>query len=96
MAAAVKALANVLQYVNIAAFVVLALVCFRTWRRRRGAPSFWAFATFGLLAVVALTGPIVDAVGDPQLWITKAIVAVVVLFPYFLYRFAAAFMPQPR
>ena len=91
-----NSLANVLQYVNIAAFVVLALVCFRTWRLRRGSASFWAFATFGLLAVVALTGPIVDAIGDPQLWVTKAIVAVIVLFPYFLYRFAASFMPQTR
>jgi signal transduction histidine kinase len=91
-----NSLANVLQYVNIAAFVVLALVCFRTWRLRRGSASFWAFATFGLLAVVALAGPIVDAIADPQLWVTKAIVAVIVLFPYFLYRFAASFMPQPR
>jgi signal transduction histidine kinase len=38
----------------------------------------------------------VDAVGDPHVWITKAIVVLVVLFPYFLYRFAASFMPQPR
>jgi signal transduction histidine kinase len=91
-----NSLANVLQYVNIAAFVVLALVCFRTWRLRRGSASFWAFATFGLLAVVALAGPIADAIADPQLWVTKAIVAVIVLFPYFLYRFAASFMPQPR
>jgi signal transduction histidine kinase len=91
-----NSLANVLQYVNIAAFVVLALVCFRTWRLRRGSASFWAFATFGLLAVVALTGPIFDAIADPQVWVTKAIVAVIVLFPYFLYRFAASFMPQPR
>jgi signal transduction histidine kinase len=96
VATAVNSLANVLQYVNIAAFVVLALVCFRTWRARRGGASFWAFATFGLLAAVALTGPILDAVGDPQLWVTKTIVGFVVLFPYFLYRFAAAFMPQPR
>jgi signal transduction histidine kinase len=96
VATAVNSLANVLQYVNIAAFVVLALVCFRTWRARRGGASFWAFATFGLLAAVALTGPILDAVGDPQLWVTKTIVGLVVLFPYFLYRFAAAFMPQPR
>jgi signal transduction histidine kinase len=91
-----NSLANVLQYVNIAAFVVLALVCFRTWRLRRGSASFWAFSTFGLLAVVALTGPIFDAIADPQLWVTKAIVAVIVLFPYFLYRFAASFMPPPR
>jgi signal transduction histidine kinase len=84
-------LANALQYVNIAAFGVLAIVCLRRWRTQRGEAAFWAFATFGLLAIVALTGPIVDAVGDPQLWITKAIIALVVFFPYFLYRFAASF-----
>lgn len=84
-------LANALQYVNIAAFGVLAIVCLRKWRTQRGEAAFWAFATFGLLAIVALTGPIVDAVGDPQLWITKAIIALVVFFPYFLYRFAASF-----
>jgi len=84
-------LANALQYVNIAAFGVLAFVCFRAWRVQRGEAALWAFATFGLLALVAVTGPIVDAVGDPRLWITKAIIALVVVFPYFLYRFAASF-----
>jgi signal transduction histidine kinase len=84
-------LANALQYVNIAAFGVLALVCLRRWRAQRGEAAFWAFATFGLLAIVALTGPIVDAVGAPRLWITKAIIALIVFFPYFLYRFAASF-----
>jgi hypothetical protein len=84
-------LANALQYVNIAAFGVLAFVCLRMWRAQRGQAIFWAFATFGLLTIVAVTGPIVDAAGDPPLWITKAIIAVVVFFPYFLYRFAASF-----
>jgi signal transduction histidine kinase len=86
-----QSLANALQYVNIAAFGVLAFVCFRAWRTHRGEAAFWAFATFGLLAIVAVTGPIVDALGDPQFWITKAIIALVVFFPYFLYRFAASF-----
>jgi signal transduction histidine kinase len=93
---AMESLANALQYVNIAAFGVLALVCFRAWRARRGEAAFWAFATFGLLAIVAVTGPIVDAVGDPRLWITKAIIALIVLFPYFLYRFAASFRRPAR
>jgi signal transduction histidine kinase len=84
-------LANALQYVNIAAFGVLAFVCFRSWRLRKGAAPFWAFATFGLLAVVSVTGPVVDALGNPRLWLTKAIIALVVFFPYFLYRFAASF-----
>jgi len=86
-----NSLANALQYVNIAAFGVLALVCFRAWRLRRGPAAFWAFATFGLLALVSITGPVVDAVGNPKLWLTKAIIALVVFFPYFLYRFAVSF-----
>jgi signal transduction histidine kinase len=89
-------LANVLQYVNIVAFGVLALVCFRTWRRHRGDASFWAFATFGLLAAVALTGPTLDGLDQQRLWFTKVVVALIVLFPYFLYRFAASFARSAR
>lgn len=91
-----ESLANALQYVNIAAFGVLALVCLGTWRTNRRAATFWAFATFGLLALVAVTGRVVDAVGDPSMGVTKALIALVVLFPYFLYRFAAAFDAPPR
>ena len=91
-----RSLADALPYVNIAAFGVLALVCLRTWLAERSAPAFWAFATFGLLAAVAVVGPILDATGDEHVWVTKAIVALVVFFPYFLYRFAAAFRPVAR
>ena len=84
-------LANALQYVNIGAFGLLALVCFRSWRLRRGPAAFWAFATFGLLALVSITGPVVDAAGEPKLWLTKVIIAFIVFFPYFLYRFAVSF-----
>src|SRR5918999_3420929 len=91
-----RSLADALPYVNIAAFGVLALVCLRTWLAERSAPAFWAFATFGLLAAVAVVGPILDATGDEHVWVTKAIVALVVVFPYFLYRFAAAFRPVAR
>jgi signal transduction histidine kinase len=91
-----QALADALQYANIVAFGVLAVVCFRTWRLRRGAASFWAFATFGLLALVALTGPILDALDQQRLWLTKVVVALIVLFPYFLYRFAASFARPAR
>jgi signal transduction histidine kinase len=91
-----QALADALQYVNIVAFGVLALVCFRTWRLRRGDASFWAFATFGLLALVALTGPILDALDQQRLWFTRVVVALIVLFPYFLYRFAASFARPAR
>jgi signal transduction histidine kinase len=89
-------LADALQYANIAAFALLAFVCLRTWLAQRSPPAFWAFATFGLLAAVAVVGRILDATGDEHAWVTKVIVAVIVFFPYFLYRFAAAFRPLPR
>jgi signal transduction histidine kinase len=93
---AMNSLASALQYVNIAAFGLLALVCLQKWRAQRGEAAFWAFATFGLLAIVAVTGEIVDAAGDPQLWITKVLVALIALFPYSLYRFAASFSRPAR
>jgi signal transduction histidine kinase len=91
-----QSLADALQYVNIAAFGLLAFVCLRTWLGHRSPPAFWAFATFGLLAAVAIASSILDAVGEDHLWVTKVIVALVVLFPYLLYRFAAAFRPFRR
>jgi signal transduction histidine kinase len=89
-------LADALQYVNIAAFGVLAVVCLRAWLRHRTPPAFWAYATFGLLGALAVSGLVLDALGEEDLWVTKAIVALIVLFPYFLYRFAVAFLPVSR
>jgi signal transduction histidine kinase len=86
-----QSVADALQYVNIAAFGMLAFVCLRTWLAQRSPPAFWAFATFGLLAAVAVTAPILDALGDDHLLVTKVLLALIVLFPYLLYRFAAAF-----
>jgi signal transduction histidine kinase len=89
-------LADALQYVNIAAFGLLAFVCLRMWLRHRTPPAFWAFATFGLIGALVISGPVLDALGEENLWVTKVIVALVVLFPYFLYRFAVAFLPVSR
>jgi signal transduction histidine kinase len=89
-------LADALQYVNIAAFGLLAFVCLRMWLHHRTPPAFWAFATFGLIGALVISGPVLDALGEESLWLTKVIVALVVLFPYFLYRFAVAFLPVSR
>lgn len=91
-----QSLADALQYVNIAAFGLLAFVCLRTWLGQRSPPAFWAFATFGLLAAVAIAAEVLDALGDDHLWAMKVVVALVVLFPYLLYRFAASFRPVRR
>jgi signal transduction histidine kinase len=92
----VQSLSDALQYVNLAAFAGLAFVCFVLWRRRGGRAAFWAFATFGLLALVAIASLVNDAVGHHNDWAAKTIVALIVFFPYFLYRFAATFAPPRR
>lgn len=88
-----QTLADVLQGVQIAAFVALAAVCFRQWRSRRDEPAFWALLTFGLLAAVAASGPVTNAVAgdDPPEWLDKLVIALILLFPYFLFRFGASF-----
>src|SRR5919108_1648432 len=88
-----RTFADVLQYVNVAAFAALALVCYRAWRRERSDPARWAFLTFALLGAVSVAGPVIDALAgaDPGVWLDKLIIALVVLFPYFLFRFAASF-----
>jgi signal transduction histidine kinase len=87
-----QTLADVLQGVQIAAFLALAAVCFRQWRARRDEPAFWALLTFGLLGAVAASGPVTNALADdPPEWLDKLVIALILLFPYFLFRFAASF-----
>ena len=89
--------AEVLRYVNVAAFAALALVCYRVWLRQRGDAARWAFLTFALLAAVSVASAILDNVdGGPGGWLEKVVVALAVLFPYFLYRFAASLAASPR
>jgi signal transduction histidine kinase len=90
-----EALANGLQYVTIAAFAAIALICVVLWRRRKDRPAFWAFLTFGALAVAAGAGPVNEAVGDSWV-VAKVVIVLVVVFPYLLHRFAASFAPARR
>ena len=90
--------ANVLGHVNVFVFAAIAAVCLLQWKRRRDKPARWAALTFALLAVVALSGEVVEAVSDPDetsVWYDRIVVAAIVLFPYFLFRFGASFR-RPR
>ena len=93
-----KQLHGVLQNVNLAAFVLLALACVRQLRRRYDASIGWATAAFGSLALIGLIGLALrsDPTTDYALWFVKAILVMLVLFPFFLYRFATAFQRPPR
>jgi signal transduction histidine kinase len=86
--------ADVLGHVNVFVFAAIAAVCLLQWMRRRDEPARWAALTFALLAGVALVGEIVEAVSDPDdagVWYERTIIAVIALFPYFLFRFGVSF-----
>ena len=89
---------NVLGYVSAAAFGLLGFVSFWHWLRRRDAPSFWAALCFGALGAVALAGEVLPetATSDFELVAQRVLVVVLVLFPYFLFRFTSAFDPSSR
>jgi signal transduction histidine kinase len=88
---------EVLQWVQRIAFTALALISFRLWRRHHSAAAAWAALAFGSLAAIVLvtvfTGP--EARGVPD-WFVKILIAVILVFPYLLFRFAAAFVRPPR
>ena len=87
-------LVDVVGYVNIAAFVALAVVTFKSWRARGDEPGRWAFLTFACLAVVAVAGEVLPETGDVADVSQKFLVAVLLLFPYFLFLLASSFTPR--
>lgn len=76
---------------------MLAVVCLVRWRRWRTPGAGWIAAAFTVLAGVALLGLILpEDPGGALALVRRLSIAVLVLFPYFLYRFTAAFDPPPR
>ncbi|MFN2468412.1 MAG: ATP-binding protein [Gaiellaceae bacterium] len=84
-----------LRYLNLAVFTAVAVVAIRQWRLRRTRAGIWAALTFGSLALVADLGPVLpEEPGTiPEHVLLRTVIAVLVLFPYFLYRFTTAFQP---
>ena len=84
--------AEVLSYASALVFAVLAALCLVRWRRLRIPGAGWVAAGFSALAVVALQGLLLpeDARGALVL-LEKVSVALLLFFPYFLYRFTASF-----
>lgn len=91
-------LIEILRALTAAVYALLALAAFREWRRRGGEAAGWLAATFGTLGAVAVAARFLPEHSDSLaiLWIRKVEVAIIVLFPYFLYRFAASFRGPSR
>jgi PAS domain S-box-containing protein len=89
---------DVLGYVQLVLYVGLGLIAFIQWRRRGGEPAAWVAATFGVLSVVIVAGEFIpenDASAGVDL-AQRVLIAVLVLFPYFLFRFMASFESPGR
>ena len=91
-------LVELLEYLDVIGFVILALVAWGQWRRQRGRPAMWVTLTFGVLAVVALIGLVTPEEPDGVFWgiVQRLTLSALALFPYFLYRFMASFGASSR
>ena len=94
-----EAVLDVLQYVQSAVYVVLGVAAIIAWYRRRGQARGWLAGTFSVLALVTIVGlflPDVVEPRSPEDYVTRTLLVLIVLFPYFLFRFAASFRTRPR
>ena len=94
-----EAALDALDYVQTVLYVSLGVVAINAWIRRRGAPRAWLAATFGVLALVTLLGLVLPDESEPRSpteWLSRTLLVLIVLFPYFLFRFAASFRTRPK
>jgi signal transduction histidine kinase len=86
------------EIVNLLLFAAIAVVCVRQWRRERAVTALWATLAFVTLAWVLLASRLLPT--DPENLAEKILqridLAILLLFPYLLYRFATAFDPGSR
>lgn len=90
-----NAFIDVVGYLNLVAFTGLGVAALRQWFVRRDRASLWAALAFGALAVVVLAARFIPDDPDSRLEVRAAAlnIAVLVLFPYLLYRFMRTFSP---
>src|ERR1700704_3532618 len=87
----------VFRTVNLIAYAALGFIALASWRRRRDAASMWAAATFSSLGLIVLLGLIPNHPGNlPERAVGRIAIALLVLFPYLLFRFTTAFRPAGK
>ena len=94
-----SAIVEAVGYVNLALLTVLAFAAVWLWRKRQSRAAMWAAVTFAVLAVVVDAGRLLpdDPSGAAENLALRLLVALLVLFPYLLYRFSSSFEPaSPR
>jgi signal transduction histidine kinase len=94
----VRSIVEYLGYANLFVFSLVALVALREWRSGRGRAGVWAALAFISLAVSADALEALPEDSDAALVAVaeRLLIAILVLFPYLLYRFTTAFSPPSR
>jgi signal transduction histidine kinase len=90
----VTAAVQTINWVNAGLYTILAFGAFLQWRRGRGGPAIWAAVAFGAIGLVVLAGRLPESAQRDSL--TKLELALLVLFPYLLYKFTTAFEKAPQ
>jgi signal transduction histidine kinase len=94
----VSTLVSVIGWINLVLYSAVGIVAVAQWRAGRGRAGLWAALSFGALALVADVGRLLPDEPDTTLERVagRLLLAALVLFPYFLYRFTTAFRPPTR
>ena len=80
------------RYVDLVAYIALGAVTLAFWRRRRDRASMWAAIAFGSLGLLELLSLVPNHPGnDAERAVGRIEIALLVVFPYFLFRFTNAF-----
>jgi signal transduction histidine kinase len=80
------------RYVDLVAYIALGAVTLIFWRRRRDRASMWAAIAFGSLGLLELLSLVPNHPGnDAERAVGRIEIALLVVFPYFLFRFTNAF-----
>ena len=85
------------HYLNLVAYVALGVVAILFWRRRRDLATRWAAIAFGSLGLLELLTLIPNHPGNvAERADGRLVIALLVVFPYFLFRFTNAFHTANR
>lgn len=90
-----KTATQIFELLTLVSYVGLGVLALIRWRRLRSDAALWLAATFGVLGAVALIGRFIpeDVETATVRWEQKLLIAVLVLFPYFLFRFHSTLIP---
>jgi signal transduction histidine kinase len=88
-----KQAVETLSYISLVAYAALAIATINQWRLRRDRAAAWAAGAFGALGVVVVLGKLVPEHphGFGEHFAQKLDIAILLLFPYLLYRFTTVF-----